>query len=367
MNGTVEFNGDVAVVSTSGSGECGVGIYTDHFVDWLRTAGVQTDRVTVPHEGYDPRPYVRAVAGAVQSGPDVIHLQHHYPVLGRRGVFTPLVCAQLDIWADAPLVVTMHGVETPEDFSVRTKRLGVQVINRAIARTFDRICFLSDAEEAKFRSHTGVAASAIRRVDHGTYEGDRSSDPEKARESFGYAPDQPLVVEPGYVREQKGSHRLPKIAERLPDVEFMLAGGARVERNEPYLAEIRESAPSNLSITGVLDDDRFQAAIAAADVVALPYESVTQSGVLNWCAAYRTPAITTPLEHFRDLATDFDYPALFESDDIGVMADGIRELLADESRRSRLRERAAEFHRANGKDQVVEDYLRIYRDVLDDA
>jgi glycosyltransferase involved in cell wall biosynthesis len=149
-------------------------------------------------------------------------------------------------------------------------------------------------------------------------------------------------------------------------VEFLLAGGARVERNKQYMAKIQESAPSNLSVTGVLDDDRFQAAIAAADIIILPYESVTQSGVLNWCAAYRTPVITTPLGHFRDLATDFDYPALFESDDIGVMADGVRELLADGSRRSRLRDRAAEFHRTNRSDQVVEDHVQIYRDIVNE-
>lgn len=356
----------VAVVSTPGSSECGVGIYTDHFVDWLRTAGIRAHRVAVPHEGYDPVPYLRGVSRAIRSNPDVIHLQYHYPVLGRYGVFTPLVCAQLAAQADASLVITMHGVKTPDELSTRTKRLGVQVINHAIARTFHRICFLSNAEGAKFRSQTSFKESAVHHVAHGTYEADHSSDPVEAKRSFGYAPDQPLVVEPGYIREQKGSHKLAKIAECLPDVEFLLAGGARVERNELYLTEIRESAPPNLSITGVLDDDRFQVSIAAADVVVLPYKSVTQSGVLNWCAAYRTPAITTPLEHFRDLATNFEYPALFESDEIDVMAADIRELLADESERSKLEHQAAEFHRANDSDQVVEDHLQIYRDVLNE-
>lgn len=366
MGEAPQFDGKIAVISTPGSGECGVGIYTNHFVDWLRTAGIQTRRVTVPHEGYDPRLYIRAISEAIQSKPDIIHIQYHYPVLGRRGIFTPLVCAQLAAQADASLIITMHGVQKASELSIQIKKLGIKIINRSIAQTFNRICFLSNTEESKFRSHTGVPASVICRVAHGTYEADHSSDSVEAKRSFGYAPDQPLVVEPGYVREQKGSHRLPKIAKYLPNVEFLLAGGARVERNEPYLMEIREGAPPNLSITGVLEDDRFQAAIAAADVVVLPYEGVTQSGVLNWCAAYQTPVITTRLEHFCDLYTNFDYPALFESDEIEVMADDIRELLVNDSERSKLRDRAAEFHRANESDQVVEDHLQIYRDVINE-
>jgi glycosyltransferase involved in cell wall biosynthesis len=191
----------------------------------------------------------------------------------------------------------------------------------------------------------------------------RDIDPGKAKELFGYDADDTVVVEPGYVRELKGTHLFVDAAERLSDSAFLVAGGAQDESAESYLEALRDRAPANVRITGHLDDRRFHAAFVAADVVCLPYLQMTQSGIFNWCAAYHVPVVAADHEYFVRLREEYDCVELFDPDDPGSIADAIEGLLSSLDRRETLRLNLAAFSDEHSFARVAENHRDLYREL----
>jgi len=75
-----------------------------------------------------------------------------------------------------------------------------------------------------------------------------------AMRAFGFDPDDDVIAIPGFIRPPKGHDIFIELARELPEYEFMIAGGARAKGEDFEFAEqIREEAPENVTITGVLD------------------------------------------------------------------------------------------------------------------
>jgi glycosyltransferase involved in cell wall biosynthesis len=121
-----------------------------------------------------------------------------------------------------------------------------------------------------------------------------------ARQQLGLAPDLPVLLFFGIVREYKGLEdllqALPAVKERLGQVLLIIAGEFW-ENKQPYLDEIRRMGVGD----SVLVDDRYipneVAAVyfSAADLLVAPYRQVTGSAVIPTARAYRLPVVATEL------------------------------------------------------------------------
>jgi glycosyltransferase involved in cell wall biosynthesis len=172
-------------------------------------------------------------------------------------------------------------------------------------------------------------------------------DPSIARQNMKLPP-VPTVVCTGHLYAGRGVDLFLGLAERLPQVAFVWAGGrtADVER-------MRQKAQglANVLFTGFLPQESMPMLQAAADVLLMPYqESVATSSGGN------TAAFCSPMKMFEYMAAgrailSSDLPVLHEvldestavfcpPDDLNAWVNALIGLLSDEGRRQKLGEAA---------------------------
>lgn len=357
---------DVTVVAPPDDGSDGIGTYTGDLVGSF-SEEVSTNYVSVPAGSTDPRPYLSAAIRAGRSGADVIHVQHEYALFGPNSLYSWPFFVVLSILAridGVPLVITLHSAWNDETVAGESlawlKRLYVRANNELIAAVGTHLVFLSEnCLDSYFQSVPLEDYSVFR---HGVRVGaTRDIDRAEAKTDFGYDPDDFVVVEPGYVREQKGIHVFVDVAERFPEVEFLVAGGPQDEAAATYAEELRERAPRNVQFTGHLPDERFHAAFVAADLACLPYLRMTQSGIFNWCVAYGVPVAASDHDYFTRLAAEWDCVDSFDPTDVDNVAETVGTLIESSERRATLAKGLAAFREANSFSSVAAEHLSLYR------
>lgn len=195
------------------------------------------------------------------------------------------------------------------------KRPGDRLLTRYALRKDDRYIVMSASVE-KDLLHL-LPQARYRLVQHPVYEffQGRFSKVE-ARARLGL-PDRPTVLFFGYIRPYKGLHLLldsMQIVRKQMDLHLLVAGEFYDDKNK-YLEQI-----DRLGLQGavtVLDqyipNDQVGLYYAASDVVALPYSSATQSGIVQICYHYDKPVIATDVgglpEVVHDGRTGFVVPA----------------------------------------------------------
>lgn len=118
------------------------------------------------------------------------------------------------------------------------------------------------------------------------------------RSLLGLLPDDKVLLFFGFVREYKGLkhliHALPKVVETLGKVKLLIVGDFSEDKKsyvdliaglhmEPYI-EIHD---------GYIPDKEIEKFFSASDVVVLPYESATQSAIVQIAFGFERPVIAT--------------------------------------------------------------------------
>jgi glycosyltransferase involved in cell wall biosynthesis len=335
----------VTMVTTPDDGSCGIGTYAGNL---MRAFPSSVDVSTAIFERGDRHPltFLRLAVAVGRSEADVVHVQHEYGFFGPKSLYSwfffPLLWLSTRL-SGARLVVTMHSAwnsRTIDPPLVALKRVYVAANNRLLAATADELVFLSEACKDDFRR--SVPLDHYRVFPFGVQSDTIDIDHEDAKELFDYDPDDVLIVEPGFIRPEKGNEEFVELARRLPEYSFVLAGGAP-DGGEAYVRSVTADAPENLSVTGRLDDEEFDAAIVAADLVVLPYKQMSQSEVFNYCVAYGCPVAGSDRPYFRRLADEYGCVELFDPNDVEDIRRTVEALLTDESRRDALSSAMADF------------------------
>jgi len=361
----------VRIVSPPPKDSSGVGKYSDILAGELKDEAA-VKRTYVPAESTRPLRFAGAAIDAGTADEDVVHVQFDYVIFGSFSlmtlVFFPILFVLKQVY-DTDVVVTMHEALNPElvESPFRSlKRLYVSVLNRCISEPADRVIFLSDRTESIFERY--LTEQQPIRVPHGVPKVATSNRTQRgAKEFFGYREDETLIVEPGYVDPRKGSHVFKKIASEMPQFNFMLAGGSPRAKHDKYAADVAAEAPSNLEMTGVLDDDAFHLSFQAADLVVLPYQEteqsgvtnvVAQSGVFNLAIGYELPIVASDCPYFRTIEAQWGCIKTFDDVDNATVV--ISNLLADDDKRERLKNAADRFRETNDFQRVAHRHLSIY-------
>lgn len=132
---------------------------------------------------------------------------------------------------------------------------------------------------------------------------------DQAREKLGRSQQEKLLLFFGFVREYKGLKHLlkamPLVRGELGDVVLMVVGSFGNDR-ETYLQLIRELYIEDC--VKVLDeytpDNEVEKYFAACDMVVLPYESATQSGIVQISYGFEKPVIVTDVGGLPDVVAD---------------------------------------------------------------
>jgi len=355
----------------------GVGKYTDTLTDEL-SGELSVTVQYFPAESTRPLKFLKSAIEAGTAEEDIVHIQYDYVLFGRFSLmsllFFPVLFLTKHLFGTS-VVVTMHEVINANLVGKRlwwVKAVYVSVVNKSIAKATDRTVFLSDRTERLFAQYLDEDSSC--RVPHGVPSPENcSTSKETAKREFGYEADEKLIIEPGYVDPRKGSHVFREIAELMPEFEFLLAGGSPREKYDDYAEDIMVDAPSNLQLTGVLDEDKFHMAFQAADLALLPYQelylsgvknTVAQSGIFNLCVAHKLPVITSSCPYFKDLETKCGCVRTFE--DTNGAVDVVNEFFDKEAIRMELKDNMERFHERNNYERVIAEHVTVYAEVTED-
>ncbi|MBO4247091.1 glycosyltransferase family 4 protein [Halomicrobium sp. IBSBa] len=358
----------VVMVAPDDDGTNGIGSYATDLVKQIPNCTVDDHRFQP--DTANPLHFVRKAAAIRRRRPDIVHVQHEYGLFGPVSLWSLLFFPILALTArlsESRVVVSVHESLAPSVLTNEAPPLAglyVTMLNTVLDLTADNLVFLSTDAQQRFTAWT--ASSDRRHIPHGVATSDTVSYSQgEAKRHLGYDHEETLVVEPGYVLPRKGSHLLLEVARELPEAQFVLAGGCP---DEDYKKQIHEARPSNVEVTGSLDDETFHAAFVAADVVALPYleqetgyfvNKVSQSGIFNLCAAYRRPVVATDCAYFEQLEAEWGC-LVTATPSPGSLADTVEAVLDDEDRRTRLANGLTMFEDANTMATVGKSYANLY-------
>lgn len=132
---------------------------------------------------------------------------------------------------------------------------------------------------------------------------------EQARVMLGLSQDEKVLLFFGFVREYKGLCHLlqamPAIKGALNGVRLMIVGSFGDDK-ESYMKIIlsRGIADCVDVVDGYTPDDEVEKYFAACDLVVLPYESATQSGIVQIAYGFEKPVIVTNVGGLPDVVED---------------------------------------------------------------
>ena len=180
----------------------------------------------------------------------------------------------------------------------------------------------------------------------------------QAREELGEGQDTKLLLFFGFVREYKGLKYLlmamSKVKEKLRNVKLMVVGSFADDKSD-YLQLINDMHIEDcVDIKdGYTPDNEVEKYFAACDVVVLPYESATQSGIVQIAYGFEKPVIVTNVGGLPDVVTNGKTGYVVESGNPDELAESIVkyfELYKEEEFVRNVREEAYRFR----WDRVVE-------------
>lgn len=131
----------------------------------------------------------------------------------------------------------------------------------------------------------------------------------EARELLGIPEDRKLLLFFGFVREYKGLKHIiramPEIVRADSSIHLITVGEFGGDKDE-YMSLIRSCGAEN-SITvvdGYIPDKEIEKYFAACDLVVLPYESATQSGIVQIAYSFEKPVIATNVGGLPEVVID---------------------------------------------------------------
>jgi glycosyltransferase involved in cell wall biosynthesis len=253
-----------------------------------------------------------AVRDLVASRPDIVHL--HWPELLFLSTHRPwqawgriVAFARLIRWArrhGTRLVWTVHNDGAHEQRSSRRVRAA---LDRMLRRDVDAVFSLSAAGDRAARERLGDDVP-IFRTRHGDYEGAYPfrDDRHAARAELGFEDQARLVVAVGQVRPYKNLDRLAEVAHRSRDARLRVAIAGAPDGDATTDAVERAAAgdPRIRLDLAHLDDHRLASWLAAADLVALPYRRILNSGAALLALSAHRPVLVPAIGAMPELAAD---------------------------------------------------------------
>ena len=170
-------------------------------------------------------------------------------------------------------------------------------------------------------------------------------DPAEARRQLGL-PEKPTAGYTGHLYAGRGTALLTELARRLPEVQFLWAGGREAEV-QAWQARLKAEGLINVHLTGFIENRQLPLYQAAAEVLLMPYERAISGSSGGNSAGYASPMkmfeymacgraiLTSDLPVIREVLNETN-AVLCPPEDSTAWTEALSALLADEARRKAL-------------------------------
>jgi glycosyltransferase involved in cell wall biosynthesis len=286
---------------------------------------------------------------------DVVHWQWvTLPALDRLLVPT--------VRRSRPRVFTLHYPLPPPTASraVRTQR-------RFLAG-FDAVVSHTEQAAARLRDEFGLDPARVHVIPHGPLdyltripESDQAPLP---AELAGVDPDTPVVLFFGLLRPYKGVDTLLEAFERIEGAELWIAGMPRMPIEPLKELAARVGGSRVRFLPRFVADHEIPVLMERADLLALPYREIEQSGVLYAGLAFGKPMVLGDVGGFSELGRA-GAARLVPPGNPEALAAALNELIADRAAREHLAAAArAVVEGEHGWDAIPERTLALYRSIM---
>lgn len=257
-----------------------------------------------------------------------------------------------------PRVVTAHNVPP------REPRRGELRAFRRLLHKMDAVIVHSEHGARRLREELDAPAERLHVIPHGAFDyltrlpAERPLPPELA------AVDRQVVLFFGLLRSYKGLDVLLEAFRGIDDAELWIVGLPHMPL-EGLQEQARRAGARVRFVPRFVADEEIPAIFRRADVVALPYREIDQSGVVQTALAFGKALVLTRIGGFIDVAEQHGAACLVDPGDAADLQAALRELLADSGKRERLGAAAAAA--AAGPfswDTIAAQTLQLYRRLL---
>ena len=291
-------------------------------------------------EGIGPRH--RRALRAVEHVPDMLRyrrLAEEADVVHHQWLPIPALDRHV-LAPKRPRVFTMHW-RLPEADS----RIG-RSLTRLLTK-MDAIVVHSDHGARRLQADFAVPPEKLESIPHGAFDYLTSQPEEVPLPEELRAVEGPVVLAFGLVRPYKGTDVLleafARVAGEVDGAELWVVGMPRMPM-EP-LRELAARAPGRVRfVDRFVTDPEIPAFMRRADVVALPYRNIEQSGVLYTALAFGRPLVLSDVGGFGEVA-ELGAARLAPPGDPEALAVVLNDLLSDPPARERLAAGALEAAR----------------------
>jgi glycosyltransferase involved in cell wall biosynthesis len=304
----------VLVVSSYPPRRCGIGRYARAQVERLRAEGHDVTVISPPDGDGDVRvpffggrPFLAAARLGRTFDRIVVHFQpalYYRP----RAPLSKIATSKALLWLcmrRRQTQILVHEADRPRWWRPEELLLAAAF---AIAPA---LLFHTRAEQEVLERQYGVRTRArlIRHVDGVSVRGPTSR--REARRRVGIPQDEVVFVSPGFLQPDKAHERAIDAFRALSTGRLYVVGSVRdtTQENLAYAASLRllaDTTPGFELVDRFVDDDEFDAWIAAADAIVLTYRRSWSSGALARAQAIGTPAVVAAVGGLPEQASEMD-------------------------------------------------------------
>ena len=227
------------------------------------------------------------------------------------------------------LVMTTHGFLRDDE--------GGPVARAALAR-MDAAIALTEFGARKLRASGAIDPERVHVIPHGAFDYLTRLPDERPLPAELEGAEGPVILSFGLIRPYKGVDVLLRaFAELDAGSAELWVVGRPLGVDVAELEDLAAAAPGRVRLlTRFVAEAEVPAIFRRADIAALPYRDVEQSGVLYTALAFGTPIVATAVGGFPETVGDHGAGRLVAPGDAGALADALRALLADPGERERL-------------------------------
>jgi glycosyltransferase involved in cell wall biosynthesis len=265
------------------------------------------------------------------------------------------------------VITTVHDVEAfkPGGKSPLLQRIAYGLCSRLVVH--------NQVSRDELIARSGVSESMVRVVPHGSYLGliPPSIDRHIARDKLGFPQDERIVLFFGQIKEVKGLDLLieafAKVRDQVGSTRLVIAGKVWKDDFSRYQDLIDRYALADVVSLHIryIPDDEIATYYSAADIVALPYRKIYQSGVLLMAMSYGIPVLASDLPGMSEVITDGENGFLFKTGDADDLANRLAAVLTDTQGQERAVTQARkDMELRYSWDTIGGQLAEVYREVL---
>lgn len=192
-----------------------------------------------------------------------------------------------------------------------------------------------------------------------------------ARKRLNLPQERKIVLFFGQIKTVKGLDVLleavANVSQKEPSILLVIAGKVWKDDFSKYERIIREngSEPYVDQRIGFIDNEEVPYYFNAADVVALPYKKIYNSGVLIRAMSFGTPVLASNFGPFKEFIHDGENGFLFETENAESLAEKLFNVLEEETPLESVSRAETEFIKRNfSLKKIGNQYRELYQSIL---